>query len=255
MYRTAVPAAEIPAPIESDRILLYASAPRIEAAEWTWHLEQACTQLAGALGLPGVENLFHGKAVVFVLADDEAMQRMEAEVFHQVIPQSTNGIVHYRGPNAFLVFHHDDQQHEFADVLAHHGAIAMLSRFASARRLPPWANEGLAAHVASQVLTRSEAQRRRSRAGLGFLREAGAPLDVLLDSRYEDESWANRAEVVAAVGEQLVRLMIRERPEAFAAWVRAVKGGKEWREALKDDYGVNAGRLFDTALAHYRVND
>jgi hypothetical protein len=57
------------------------------------------------------------------------------------------------------------------------------------------------------------------------------------------------------VGYLLVDLMIAERPAGFGAWVRAVKGGKPWRQALAEDFGVDAERLAASAAQWYRVND
>ncbi len=56
-------------------------------------------------------------------------------------------------------------------------------------------------------------------------------------------------------GYLLVELMVRDRPGAFGAWVRAVKRGKPWEQALAEDFGVTRAQLVDTFVRYYRVND
>jgi hypothetical protein len=49
--------------------------------------------------------------------------------------------------------------------------------------------------------------------------------------------------------------MIAERPKQFGAWVKAVKGGKEWQEALAKEFGMDTAALARAASAWYRTND
>ena len=49
--------------------------------------------------------------------------------------------------------------------------------------------------------------------------------------------------------------MIRRSRVGFGAWVRAVKQGDDWQEALRNRYGVGRGRLVSTFVQYYMVND
>ena len=49
--------------------------------------------------------------------------------------------------------------------------------------------------------------------------------------------------------------MITERPAGFRAWLAATKDGKDWRQALKEDFGVPLDQLLATFVRYYRVND
>jgi len=57
------------------------------------------------------------------------------------------------------------------------------------------------------------------------------------------------------IGYLMVELMIRDRPQAFGAWVNAIKDGKDWEEALVEDFGVSRAQLVETFVRFYRVND
>ena len=49
--------------------------------------------------------------------------------------------------------------------------------------------------------------------------------------------------------------MIEENALGFADWVRAVKAGKDWRQALEDQYGASADRLVEYVRRRHLIND
>ncbi len=61
--------------------------------------------------------------------------------------------------------------------------------------------------------------------------------------------------LINAVGFLLIELMIRENRAGFGAWVRAVKQGDDWSQALRDRFGVSRSRLVGTFVQYYLVND
>jgi len=52
-----------------------------------------------------------------------------------------------------------------------------------------------------------------------------------------------------------VELMIREKPEAFLAWLNTVKDGEEWEKALATTYRTPRAALVETFVRFYKVND
>ena len=71
----------------------------------------------------------------------------------------------------------------------------------------------------------------------------------------QDGTWPGDNAIGYSVGYLLVDLMIADRPQKFGAWVKAVKGGKPWQQALAEDFGVDAARLALSASQWYRTND
>ena len=68
-------------------------------------------------------------------------------------------------------------------------------------------------------------------------------------------TWPGDNAIGYSVGYLLVDLMIAERPKQFGAWVKAVKGGKDWQEALAKEFGMDTAALARAASAWYRTND
>jgi hypothetical protein len=125
-----------------------------------------------------------------------------------------------------------------------------MHRFRSPKRLPVWANEGLAEYVASRFAPRAaDAERRRSEA-LDYIRNGGN-LATIFGAGWSDP-WPP---VGAAVGGLMTSLMINQQAERYRRWVVAVKKGTDWTKALTESYGVSLEPLVDTFTQYYRVND
>jgi hypothetical protein len=239
-------------PVQTDRFLVYGDAQPLEIARLATRLEAISARLAGLLGVDEDRNVFWGKAVVFYFADHDRFRMVEAESFGQLVPQQAVGICHPVGPKVFLSFRARADGGMPAQSVAHELVHGYLHRFRTPRRLPPWANEGLADYVAAQVADSPAMGERRTR-GLSFVRR-GDSVDALLDRSYDGDPPAPDDEI-SAVGMLLVELMIDQRPAAFGLWVDAVKYGKDWEPALAEDYGVPRAQLIETFVQFYRVND
>jgi hypothetical protein len=239
-------------PVRSDRFVVYGATAPLERARLATRLEAIASQVAGVLGVDEKKNVFWGRAAVFCFADPDRFRMVEAESFDQLVPRQAVGICHPVGPKVFLCFRSDQRGDVPLPVLARETVHGYLHRFRTPRRLPPWANEGLAAYVADRVA--GAAGRDELRAGaVRFIREGG-DVGPLLDRRYGDGQ-PELDDLTTAVGALLVELMVQQRPQSFGPWVDAVKYGKDWETALAEDYGVSRSTLVDAFVQYYRVND
>jgi hypothetical protein len=239
-------------PVRSQRFLVYGEARPLELARLATRLEGITAHLAGVLGVDERRNVFWGKAVVLCFADPDQFRMVEAESFDQLVPRQAVGICHPVGPEVFLCFRTDGRGTVPAWELAREAVHGYMHRFRTPRRLPPWANEGLADYVAGRVASPPARDEQRSR-GLRYIREGG-DVGAVLDHRYGDAQRAPN-EMTAALGALLVELMVAQRPSSFGPWVDAVKYGKDWETALAEDYGVPRPALVETFVRYYRVND
>jgi len=241
-------------PVESDWFVLYSDAPRAEAAMWVIRLERAYRRLARLFEMHTSQNVFHGKAAIFVFKDHDRFRLVEAESFKQLVPHSAVGLAHYDGPTVFMCFH----RHEDDDILLWNMIIelshAFMHRFISPIRLPAWANEGVGEFVAAEELRETLLAGDRRELALSFIRSGGSVAE-LLDRTYEQFDWTDRWARMRQVSGLLVELMIKDRPAAFVQWVLAVKRGKPWRDALLENFGVEPMKLIETSTQHYMVND
>ena len=241
-------------PMETDYFLVYSDLPPLEAARWATRLDTYYAGVGRILHRPEGENLFSGKAVVFLFRERDRFRLVEAESFDQLVPAGAVGICHPVGPKVFLSFHRDPSDEALAASLAHELVHGVLHRYLTPRRLPAWANEGFAEYVTAQVAGESTRTETRRRQGLAYIR-GGGDMGTILSMTYDDRTWPGRAGIGYAVGSLLVELMIVQKPARFYAWVRAVKTGEDWEHALAKTYGVARDRLIETAVQYYNVND
>jgi hypothetical protein len=238
-------------PVQTDRFLVYGDAQPLAVARLATRLEVISARLAGLLGVDKDWNPFWGKAVVFYFSDPDRFRMVEADSFGQLVPRRADGICHPVGAKVFLCFRARAGGAVPAQSIAHELVHGYMHRYRTPRRLPLWANEGLADFVAAQVADSPVMDERRERA-LGFIRQGG-DVGALLDRSYDDGP--DPEALTAAVGTLLVELMIDQRPTAFGPWVDAVKYGKGWEPALAEDYGVPRAQLVERFVQFYRVND
>jgi hypothetical protein len=241
-------------PVETERFLLYGDLPRAELERWGRDLDAMYARVADLLAVPKGVNLFWGKAVILAFQRQDTFQVVEAAAFRHKAPASLRGVCHQRGPQAFISIWRGNDELEFASTLVHETTHGVVHRYATAARLPEWANEGFAEWVARACVPRSRVDANRRPQGLAFFRAGGDATKVMaMDGKAG--TWPGDNAIGYAVGYLLVDLMIAERPKQFAAWVKAVKGGKDWSAALAEEFGMTPGALAQAASSWFRTND
>jgi hypothetical protein len=243
-------------PVETDHFLLYTDLPRAEAAQWVMKLEKAMEVLDRVLG--GQANGFRGfwgKATVFVFKEQDRFRLVEADAFKHLVPQAAVGVCHPAGPKISICLRYlDDDVELFEWTLVREMVHGYMHRFRTPRRLPAWANEGLAEFVASLALKDSSLADQHRKQGLEFIRNGGN-VNGLLDLNYAAQTWPGPKGIGAPVGGLLIELIAKDQPKRFIDWIIAVKGGKEWEESMPAELGTSRAKLVDTLTQFYKVND
>lgn len=239
---------------ETEFFILLTDLPRGESDRIAGALDGMYRRVADIIGLPSGVNIFWGKAVVFVARDRARFQAMEAAAFSSNIPNTVAGLCHMIGPRVFVNSFRDPDELRFSSVLVHETVHGIMHRFLSPAPLPTWANEGFSEYVASICFRGSPVDTERRPQALQYIRGGGS-VTRILDMTYEAGTWPGENAVGYAVGYVLTELMLKDQPAKFAAWVRAIKGGKEWRRALVEDFETTPPRLANTAETYFRTND
>ena len=136
-------------PVETDHYLVYSQTPRAEAAKWAVMLERIGESLRKQLDIPTTTQMEWGKAAVFIFTERSLFEKMEEEVFGQLVPLSVTGMAHYTGAQVFINMHRDVDEDEFAVALIEEAVHGLMHYHRTPKRLPPWAAEGLAEFNAS----------------------------------------------------------------------------------------------------------
>lgn len=241
--------------VETDRFLFYSEMEMSEALRWARLLDRCYEALADATGVNPATNIFHGKAIVFAFDDYDRFRVTEADTFNHLSPRSVSGLMHPDGPQVFINMHRSDDDVAFGELLCRLATYAFLHRLHAPRRLPAWANEGLALQVTREAFDLSTVEQTRRPFALKFVREHPGDVPRLLTLEYGDEHWPGPEKVGPAVGYLLVEMLLREDRQAFSRWAAAVKTGADWPEALSDAYGTPATTIVERFVRWYRVNN
>jgi len=241
-------------PVETEYFLFYSDMPRTETAQWARELDKMYARLAEIFDLADGRNIFWGKAVIMVFNDQDRFRLVEAQAFNHLASPWAAGFCHQRGPMVFVNFYRQPNDFDFAAVLVHETVHGFMHRYRTPVRLPTWANEGFAEYVASISFRHSPVDRARREQAVGFVR-GGGNVGTILAMEYQDNTWPGPESIGYSVSYLLVSLMIQDRPRNFGKWVEAVKQGKDWRQALVEDFGTDIGTLVDRFARYFQVND
>jgi hypothetical protein len=241
-------------PMETEHFLMYFDTPRPEAARWILVLERARDTLRRTLNMANQTQTEWGKIAVFIVSKRADFQKIEEKSFEQLVPLATTGMCHCTGPQVFIVVERDADEDLISATLIHQTVLGLMHHVGTPHRLPPWANAGLAEHIASLELPTSLALQERRRAALQYIRDGG-DVHAVLNSTYDQITTPKARDIHLGLGRLMTELMISDRPDRYVRWVAAVKAGNDWSDSLRNDFGVSRDQLVQTAVRFYMVND
>lgn len=160
-------------------------------------------------------------------------------------------MTHPLGPKVIVTFWKWPDVGKFGATLAHEITHGFMHRYRSGAALPLWADEGFADYVAARIVPNSPVAQARLPGALRFIR-TGGPVDNILDMECIHDAWPGPYQVGYGVSYLLVRMMFEADPNRFRHWINAIKDGKDWEQALQEDFGMSRQRLVELFMERYR---
>jgi len=243
-----------PAVVETRYFILYGAVNEAAMRECARSLDAMYEKVLELFGIPAGLNLFWGKAVVLLTPSEDTFRLVETAGFKTMTPKGVVGLCHQVGPAVFVNMFWSNDQDRFDSTLIHETVHGIVHRYYSAERLPEWANEGLSEYIAMVSFRSSPVEKDRMPQALSYIR-SGRSVAEVMRLNYADGSWPGPDAIGYAVGYAAVKLMIRQQPDAFGRWVRAIKGGKPWEQALREDFGHPVEAFAPTVEQWYRTRE
>jgi hypothetical protein len=221
---------------ETKYFLFYSDLKPAEAAKWARMLDQMYGKLAGLFGIKGGENIFRGKAAVFVFAREEDYQNFQ-KTMHDTDAAGTAGLCHCFGNgDVHIGFFRQPNEMDFAAVLVHESVHGFLHRYKKPPTIPTWVNEGLAETIASELVPQKGKRQEYRQFAITQLRERGTlGNDFFTGDRLEGWQYP--------VAQLLTEFMIKQDKKRYVAFIDGIKDGMKWEEALTQKYGAPRDRL------------
>lgn len=245
-------------PIETEYFILVSELQPAETKELQKELDRMYAQVLGYLGADPKVNLFWGKAVIFLFATEDRFKAVEAGAFQNPMvgrPGSGQvmGLCHMMKEKVFVNSWRCPDYALFGSVLIHETVHGIMHRYSTPARLPAWADEGFSDWVAARFQPGPVELARRAQA-MQFIRSGGNIVTVL-DMNYRDGSWPGQNALGYAVGYAIVDAMMREDARRFEAWLRKVKGGTPWEQALQEACGLSKQQLAANVARFFSTRD
>ncbi|MGA1266130.1 MAG: hypothetical protein ACO32J_02995 [Phycisphaerales bacterium] len=238
---------------ESAYWVVYADLPQKETNELAARMDRMYLAVADMFALPKGLNLFHGKGVCVVSASEEMFRAVEMAAFGQMAVPGVIGLCHMIGPKVIVNAWRSDDDDAFMATLVHEATHGVMHRYGTPGRLPLWAEEGYAEFVAARSFDSSRVDAARRPQGVRFIRDGGSTLPFFL-SDGGDGAWPGDQAQGYAIGYLTVSMMIDQKGAAFGEWVKEVKTGVPWQQALQRHFGVDAEGLARVVEDWYRRN-
>ena len=221
---------------ESKLFLFYSDLTENEAARYVTLLERMYVKLAELFGIDKRQNLWRGKALVFVFTRIEDYRLFERLV-EGIDPGNSVGMTHcYGDALVHMAFYRYPNDTQFAHLLVHESVHGFLHRYRTPVRVPSWANEGLAEDLASELVP--DPTRMRSLNGLAraCLRQHNNAVGDFFTTRQID-AWQY------PMAESLCAWMIQHDRNGYLDFINGIKDGQKWEESLKANFKLTKEKL------------
>jgi hypothetical protein len=226
-------------PYETEFFLVYSDVPQAEAKKWLFELDRMYGHLANLFGVKRSENVWHGKALVFIFSKVDDYQKFEMDMHDGTMAAGSAGMCHtYGSGDVHIAFYRQPNITDFAHVLVHETTHGFLHRYRTAVHVPSWANEGLAEVIATELVPNK---------GKEQTTFADARQDLM--TRKTLGKFFEADHIVAwqyPVARTLCEFMIRQNKQGYVEFINGIKGGLAWDEALKEKYGVTVEQLVNS---------
>jgi hypothetical protein len=221
---------------ETEFFLFYSDLAPNEARNWAGLLDRMYGRLALLFGVPKGENLWRGKALVFVFAGDQDYFMFQMKMHDKTMATGTAGMCHtYGNGDVHIAFYRQPNELDFAHVLVHESVHGFLHRYRSPIDIPSWINEGLAEVIASELVPRP-----------GLTQSGTAQARQDLQTRRDLDKMFEAEHIVAwqySVSRTLSEFMISQNRKGYVDFINGIKDGSNWEDALTQKYGVSLDQL------------
>lgn len=225
--------------VETDYFLFYSDLKPAEAGEWAGLLDRMYDRLCDVFAIPRGQNIWRGKAVVYVFRNQPDHQKFELAIFNHPIDADTLGLCHTAPTGqVYITFYRQPHRKDFAHLLVHESVHGFVHRYRTPAYVPNWVNEGLAELIANELVPNSPMSYKAKKHAIKHMRRYKHLGGYFFDS-------PNITYWQYGIASGLTEFIIKHNRLGYVAFINALKYGQPWREALEEHVGVTPEKLVD----------
>jgi hypothetical protein len=222
--------------LETRYFLFYSNLPQAEAKKWSDVLDRMYGRLAHMFALePKDRNLWHGKAIITVFLSRDDFLKFEKAAYQNDRAQNSGFCHQASDGRVHVVFYRSPDDLTFAQLLVHESTHGFLHRYRSPKRIPSWANEGLAEVMEFELVPHAGLKMASDARAKSELRRPQPLKDLFADKFIENFQYP----IVRTLSE----FMIQQNQKGYVEFINGVKDGMRWEDALAQQYGVPLEKL------------
>ncbi len=229
---------------ESEHFFYLTNAPKPIAEECLKYLEAMFARLCQMFDFPKDAKVWSGKCIVCAFAMQQQFLQFEQEFFQSTANQFTgaSGLAHTSSDGQVLIslYYGDiskmEKRWQFIGVLVHETTHGFVHRYRARQGIPLWLNEGMADFMAGVIVPADIQCRLKQQSGLKMMRQTGS-VGGLMQADSQLDAWQY------GVASGLVGFIFKSKPQGFKTFLDEIKDGKDWIDALKDNYNCTPEEL------------
>lgn len=227
---------------ESEHFFYLTNAPKQIAEECLKYLEAMFARLCQMFDFPKDAKVWKGKCIVCAFATQQQFLMFEQEFFHSNQFTGACGLAHTSSDGSVLIslYYGDiskmDKRWQFIGVLVHETTHGFVHRYRARQGVPLWLNEGMADFMAGVIVPADIQCRLKQQSGLKMMRQTGS-VGGLMQADSQLDAWQY------GVASGLVGFIFKSKPHGFKTFLDEIKDGKDWIDALKDNYNCTPEEL------------
>lgn len=191
-------------------------------------------------GVDPEKSVWRGKASVFAFAQKQEFVAFEKEFLDNPDTGFAMGLCHNDWErNVCITCYTGTDPEYFGVLLVHETSHGFLHCFQTQARIPSWVNEGMAEVIASKMVPTSGAVQLKEKRFFESMRSIQQPRlgesFFVVDQNIPADRYGGAS--------SLTRFLIQTDQEKYVKFIKLMKEGMEWEEALSASYNANKDQL------------
>ncbi len=179
--------------------------------------------------------VWKGKCLVIAFLGEDDFHKYEL-MFHRFRASGAQGVCHNgEDGDVIMACYRGDSPQYLGQVIVHETSHGFMHRYRTAEDLPRWANEGMADHIAKQLVNYPDGIPQVQLLAIEFMRRTGSMQGVLTNMR--------TSHVHYGMAGLMTEFMLKTDRAKYAAFVNGVKEGMPWEESLRVAYNATPEQL------------